>query len=86
MTPSAPSYRNHLTGGLYKITYKAPIGNQKNGIPVNPGSDLVNLEKIAGSGPTFIVTSEYDFNRNFTKSAAITETPTKAPTTTKASK
>ena len=89
MTPSksSPVYRYSLTGGNYKLTYKAESGNQRNGIPVNPGTDIVNLVKLSGSGPDFIVTSEFDFERKFAPVDLITETPTKAPTTkSKASK
>ena len=71
-----PIYRSLKTKGTYRITYRAKSGNNPAGIPLASDTDLLNLTKVGGStnAPPFIVTSEADFNANFTVHNAISTT------------
>lgn len=62
---SSPTYRLFSTGGLYKITLRTLSADNKNGIPVNSGSDIINLQKVSGSGPDYLTVSEYGLSINF---------------------
>lgn len=73
-------YRSKFNNGTYRITYQAPSGAKRNGIPHDDMTDIVNLTKVGGStnATPFIVTSEADFKSNFTKTTAIkSDVPTK---------
>ena len=85
MIPSKqlPTYRLK-DGSIYKETWRGPAGNDKNGIPTNPGTDIVNLVKTSGKGPDLIVLSAFDLSVRIEEVDLITSTnPTKAPGTTK---
>jgi hypothetical protein len=76
-------YRSKFNNGTYRISYQAPSGAKRPGIPHDDMTDIVNLTKVGGStnATPFIVTSEADFKSNFTETTAIkSDFPTKAPT------
>ena len=74
-------YRHTFNKGTYRITYQAPSGAKRQGIPHDDLTDIVNLTKVGGStnAPPFIVTSEADFKASFVEYDPIQyNTPTKS--------
>ncbi len=82
-----PTFRHNHNKGLYRISYQAPAGARRQGLPHNDKTDILNLNKVGGNvhAPAFIVTSLYDFENNFTElsqhDAADAELPTKSEDT-----
>lgn len=69
-TKTVTTYKKTHGGGLYRITYQAPSGAKRPGIPHDDLNGLVNLVKVGGpltDNPQFIVTSEADFLSSFTE-------------------
>lgn len=59
-------YRDKRTGADYRESYEARNGQHRAGLPVDSGTNIVNLRKVKGDGEDFIVTSIFDLEENFT--------------------